>query len=184
MTNFVQVGDTVVGAASDWPLLPVYAARRQDGSLTVLTINKDPVNTLTGQLSVAGFNPGSEVAVYSYGIPQDDAAEYGAGSPDIAQSALCISSTTFNYPFPPYSATVMVFPPSAHLLPLAPNRAASQFVFQIQGQSGVTYVLESSTDLVDWTSVSTNTLTASILNITNTVVPSRPAEYWRVIWQP
>jgi hypothetical protein len=184
MTNFVQAGDTVVGAASDWPLLPVYAVRRQDGSLTVLTINKDPINTLIGQLSVAGFTPGSEVTVYSYGIPQDDAAEYGAGSPDIAQSALLISSTNFNYSFPPYSATVMVLPPQAHLLPISLNPAASQFVFQIQGQADVSYVLQRSTNLIVWTSVSTNTLPGGTLNMTNTVVPSLPQQYWRAIWQP
>ncbi len=111
MTHFVQAGDTVITAASDWPLLPVYAVRRQDGSLTVLTINKDPVNTLTGQVSVAGFTPESEVAVYSYGIPQDDAVEYGSGSPDVAQTNITVIGTNFNYDFPPYSATVMALSP-------------------------------------------------------------------------
>jgi hypothetical protein len=53
MTNFVQAGDTVITAASDYSLLSTYAVRRQDGSLTVLTINKDPVNTLTGQVAQA-----------------------------------------------------------------------------------------------------------------------------------
>jgi hypothetical protein len=111
MTNFVKAGDTVITAASDWPLLSVYAVRRQNGSLTVLTINKDPVNTLTGQVSVTGFTPEPEVAVYSYGIPQDDAVEYGSGSPDIAQTDIIVSGTNFNYPFPPYSATVMALSP-------------------------------------------------------------------------
>jgi hypothetical protein len=185
MTNFVQAGDTVVSAASDWSLLPVYAVKRQDGCLTVLTINKDPVNTLIGQVSVAGFTPGSEVAVYSYGIPQDDAAEYGAGSPDIAQSALFISSANFNYSFPPYSATVMVLsPPPAELRPLSLMRTTGQFVLQIQGQADISYVLQSSTNLINWTSVSTNTLPGGALNITNTVVPSLPQQYWRVIGQP
>ena len=88
MQHFVQAGDTVVPAASDYSLLSTYAVQRQDGSLTILTINKDPVNTLTGQVAVAGFAPASGGTVYCYGIPQDNAAETGIGSPDIAQTNL------------------------------------------------------------------------------------------------
>jgi hypothetical protein len=113
MTHFAQAGDTVVTAASDWPLLSTYAVLRQGGDLTVLTINKDPVNTLTGQVSVAGFTPTSEVTVYSYGIPQDDAAETGTGSPDVAQTSIFVTGTNFNYAFAPYSATVMALSPPA-----------------------------------------------------------------------
>ena len=107
MTNFVQTGDTVITAASDYSLLSTYAVQRQNGSLTVLTINKDPVNTLTGQVVVAGFTPESRVAVYSYGIPQDTAVEDGTGATNIAQTGIIINGTNFNYSFPPYSATVM-----------------------------------------------------------------------------
>ena len=57
MTNFVQTGDTVITAASDYSLLSTYAVQRQNGSLTVLTINKDPVNTLTGQVVGGGLHP-------------------------------------------------------------------------------------------------------------------------------
>ena len=116
MTNFAQAGDTVVAAATDYSLLSVYAARRQDGSLTVLVINKDPVNTNTGQIAVAGFTPASTVAVYSYGIPQDTAAETGTGSPDIAQTSIAVTGTNITYAFPPYSATVIALSPAPVLL--------------------------------------------------------------------
>ena len=111
MTNFVQTGDTVISAASDYSLLSTYAVRRQNGSLTILTINKDPVNTLTGQVAVASFSPVPGGTIYFYGIPQDTAAETSVGSPDVAQSAFSFTGTNFNYAFPPYSATVMVLPP-------------------------------------------------------------------------
>ncbi|MGP8200058.1 MAG: alpha-L-arabinofuranosidase [Limisphaerales bacterium] len=185
MTYFAQTGDTVVSAASDWSLLSTYGVRRQDGSLTVLTVNKDPVNTLVGQVSVTGFTPSEEVVVYSYGIPQDDAVENGSGSPDIAQSYFWISGTAFNYPFPPYSATVMVLaPPAAQLQPMAMAHGSSQFVFQLQGETNVPYVLQCSTNLMTWTPVSTNTLVTGTLNITNSVVPSQPEKFWRAVWQP
>lgn len=185
MQNFVQAGDTVITAASDYSLLSTYAVRRQDGSLTILTINKDPGNMLTGQVAVASFTPIPGATVYSYGIPQDNAAETGTGSPDVAQTTISGVGTNFTYAFPPYSATVMVLSPAAAkllALPMAP--AASQFVFQLQGQAGVSYIIQRSTNLVAWNSVSTNTLLASTTNITNSLVPLQPKQFWRAIWQP
>ena len=58
MPHFVQASDTVINAASDYSLLAAYAVRRRDGSLTILAINKDPTNTLTGQVAVASFYSG------------------------------------------------------------------------------------------------------------------------------
>jgi len=185
MQNFVQRGDTVITAASDYSLLSVYAVRRLDGSLTVLAINKDPSNTSTGQVAAAGFIPASGGTVYSYGIPQDNAAETGIGSPDIVQTNLSGAGTNFNYAFPPYSATVLALSPApATLLAIPTAPAASQFVFQLQGQVGVPYVTQRSTNLMTWTSISTNTLPAGTLNITNSVDPSFPVQFWRAIWQP
>jgi hypothetical protein len=110
MTNFVQTGDTVVSASSTYGLLSSYAVRRQNGNLAVLVINKDPVNTLTGQVTLAGFSPRSSAAVYSYGIPQDDAVEFGIGSTGVAASSISVSGTNITYSFAPYSATVFSFP--------------------------------------------------------------------------
>jgi hypothetical protein len=61
---------------------------------------------------------------------------------------------------------------------------SSQFVFQLQGETGVPYVLQYSSNLMTWTPVSTNTLATGALNITNSVVPSQPEMFWRAVWQP
>jgi alpha-L-arabinofuranosidase len=185
MQNFVQPGDAVLTAASDYSLLSVYAVRRLDGSLTVLAINKDPSNTSTGQVAVAGFTPASGGTAYSYGIPQDNAAQTGIGSPDVAQTNFSGAGTNFSYAFPPYSATVLVLSPAPaklQAIPIPPG--ASQFVFQLQGQVGVPYVIQRSTNLITWTSISTNTLLASTMNITNSLTPLLPRQFWRAIWQP
>jgi hypothetical protein len=185
MQDFVHPGDTVISAASDYSVLSTYAVRRQDGSLTVLTINKDPMNTLTGQVAVAGFTPASGGTVYSYGIPQDNAAETSIGSPDIAQTNLSGVGINFNYAFPPYSATVLALSPApAKLLSIPVPPAGSQFVFQLQGQTGVPYVIQSSTNLMTWTPVSTNTPPTGTINITNSLIPSSPVQFWRAIWLP
>jgi hypothetical protein len=134
MTHFVQTGDTVLTAASGYSLLPVYAVRRQNGSLTVLVINKDPVNTLNGQVSVASFTPASSGTVYSYGIPQDTAAENGSGSTNVAQTNISVAGTNISYAFPPYSATVLALSPAAGSLPVA-NAGTNQNL--CSGGSGV-----------------------------------------------
>jgi alpha-L-arabinofuranosidase len=187
MQDFVQAGDTVLTATSDYSLLSTYAVRRRDGSLTVLAINKDPSNTFTGQVAMASFTPAANGTVFSYGMPQDNAAKTNGpvSLQDVATTALSGAGTNFNYVFAPYSATVLSLAPApATLLAIPTAPAANQFVFQLQGQAGVPYVLQSSPDLLTWTPVSTNTLVGSTLNVTNLISPGSPQEFWRAVWLP
>ncbi len=112
LTNFVGGGDTVVHAATDNTLLAAYAAQRRDGSLSLLIINKSPTSAITGHISLAGFIPSATATVYSYGIPQDNAARTGSGSPDIATESLLNAAPAFPASFAPYSATVLSFQPA------------------------------------------------------------------------
>jgi hypothetical protein len=185
MQHFAQPGDTVIAAASDYALLSTYAVRRLNGSLTILAINKDPSNTITAPVVVAGFTAVSRGTVYSYGIPQDNAAKTGIGSPDIAQTNFTSAGTNFSYAFPPYSATLLALSPApAQLLVIPIPPGQSKFVFQLQGQAGVPYVIQTSTNLIQWISVSTNTFTGGTLNFTNSVFPSLSMQFWRAVWQP
>lgn len=187
LTHFVQGGDTVLSAASDYYTLSDYAVRRLDGSLAILVINKDPSNTMTGEIKLTGFTPAAGGTIYSYGIPQDNAAETGTGSPDIASASFAGAGTNFNYAFPPYSASVLVLAPAPVKLGVGKGAAATnQFVMQLQGQAGVPYVIQRSTNLTstNWITVSTNTPATTNLNITNTLQPGAPAQYWRAIWKP
>ncbi len=187
MQDFVQAGDTVLGTTSDYSLLAAYAVRRQDGSLTVLAINKDPANTYTGQVALASFTPAANGTAFSYGMPQDNAAKTNGpvSLQDVATTTFSGAGTNFNYVFAPYSATVLSLAPApATLLAIPTSPAASQFVFQLQGQTGVPYIIQNSTDLITWTSVSTNTPPTGTLTITNSVDPSVPVQFWRAVWLP
>ncbi len=108
---FARGGDQIVRATSNHKLLSVYAARRTDGRLALLVINKSPDATLNAHFSIAGFQPESSATVYSYGIPQDEAARTGTASPDIAQTSLSHAAVEFPSSFGPYSATVVVLSP-------------------------------------------------------------------------
>ena len=186
MRNFVQSGDTVITATSDYALLSAYAVRRSNGGLNVLVINKDPALTCTGQVSVTGFMPASSGTAYSYGIAQDNAAATN-GSPalqDIATTTFSVAGTNFDFVFPPYSATVLSLSPAPATLLAMSVPSASQVIVQLQGQTGVPYIIQRSTDLLIWTSISTNKLATSTLNFTNHVDPAYPELFWRAIWQP
>lgn len=113
LTHFARGGDRIVQADSNYPLLAVHAAKRADGSLSLLVINKDPSLAYGARLSLTGYVPRPRAAVYSYGIPQDEAARTKVGSPDVARTTLTTAASAFSYRFPPYSATILSFSPQA-----------------------------------------------------------------------
>jgi alpha-N-arabinofuranosidase len=120
ITHFARGGDTVVRATSDYPLLATYAVTRTNGTLTLLVINKSCSSNLTANFNLSGYVPYSNAAIYSYGIPQDEAARTGVGSPDIAQTNFIGAATSFSATFAPFSATVIVMSP-ANQPPVTPT---------------------------------------------------------------
>lgn len=189
MQYFAQPGDVILSPASSDSLLAVYAAQKADSAVSVLVINKDPSNTLSRPMVLGGFAPNSTATVRSFGIPQDNATETNSpvpGAQDIATNSISNAGTTFNYAFPPYSLTLFTLAPTAPALVLTPptNQLSSMFVFQLQGQPGVAYVLQSSSDLIHWTPIVTNILAGGSTSITNPIIPTTPQKFWRAIWQP
>jgi len=180
MPHFAKDGDTVVSATSDYPLLAVYSVKRANGTLTLLVINKSSSSNLTATINLSGYLPYANATIYSYGIPQDTAAETGVGSPDIAQTNFTGVQSSFSATFAPFSASVMVLIPSAPSLQIVQPVPPGQFAFQLQGQSGARYVLQYSAYLASWTNWSTNTLSGSTANFTNSI--SGPQQFWRALW--
>jgi hypothetical protein len=109
LQHFARGGDELVSSASDYPLLSVCAAERTGGGLTILVVNKSASNALNANIAISGTTLESTATLYSYGIPQDDAAETGIGSADVATSPMTGLSSTFSYSFPAYSANVIAF---------------------------------------------------------------------------
>ena len=71
-------------------------------------------------------------------------------------------------------------PPSLAIVPA--NPASGLFIVRLDGISGQTYWFETSTNLVDWTSVSTNVLISPSMMITNTVRTNSNHQFCRGIW--
>lgn len=121
LSYFARGGDAVVKATSSNAQLAVFAAKRADGALTLLVLNKDPSVTLNASIALTGFVPPATANVYSYGIPQDNAAKPGAtGSPEITAVGMTVSGSTFSAPFAPYSVTVISLGGTAAPLPTTP----------------------------------------------------------------
>jgi hypothetical protein len=123
MQFFARGGDQLVSASSDYALLTAHSVKRADGSLALLVINKSASAVLSGNIAISGLVPNANGYVYSYGIPQDEAARTGAGSADVAATPISGLSANFSYAFPAYSVTVIAFggtappPPPPHCFP-------------------------------------------------------------------
>jgi len=123
---FARGGDQLIGASSDYPLLSICAARHADGSLALMAINKSATAMLNANISLSHATPASSGTQYSYGIPQDNAAQTGAGSADIASAAVSGIASSFSYHFPAYSVTVLTVANSAQPTPSpSPRPSAS-----------------------------------------------------------
>jgi alpha-L-arabinofuranosidase len=107
---FARGGDKIVLATSDNKFLSIYAALRADKTLALLVVNKSPQTVMNANFSIASYQPQPEATIYSYGIPQDEAARTGIGSEEIAQSRFTGASANFARAIPPYSVTLMVLP--------------------------------------------------------------------------
>jgi len=177
LTLFAAGGDTLVTVTNDCPWLGTYGVLRANGTLALLTINKNAVSNLTTTVSLAGYQPVTNAMLYSYGIPQDTAAETGVGSMDVQTNSIVVTGRVWTNTFAPYSASVIVFSPVPSLG--QPKVVAGKLVFQLQGQVGASYVFQSTSNLMaSWTSYATSSLASAQVNYTNALTNS--SRFWRV----
>lgn len=184
MQFFARPGDTILNSTSDYNLLSSYAARKANGALALLIINKNGTTNLNAQITLTNFFPWSTATTRSFGIAQDEATRTNSvvpGAQDIATNSFANAGTNFSASFPAYTMTLFTFAPAAPKLQTlsAPN---GNFVFQVQGQSGVPYQIQTSTNLSSWISNATVTLSGATANVTNTL--SSPWKFWRAVWLP
>ncbi len=116
---FARGGDHLIAAASDYQLMSVCAARRTDGTLGLLVINKSATTALNAHITISQATLGGDGTLYSYGIPQDNAARTGIGSADVASSPVTGLGSNFSHSFPAYSVSVLTFANNASPTPTA-----------------------------------------------------------------
>ena len=148
VSHFIRAGDTVLNASSDHPLVSAYAALRTNGSLTLMAINKQSVSNYTVNIVLTNYVPGGTATIYSYGMPQDNAAQAANNAAcDIATNSYGVS-TNFNYTLAPYSVTVFAFVPAPTPAQIGGiSVSGTQFIFSYPTVSGQTYQLQYTTNL-------------------------------------
>ena len=183
MQYFVRPGDTVLAATSDYQLLSAYAARKANGALTLLVINKDTTTNFNALITLANFAAWTNTTIQSYGIPQDQAVEYNERTAlqNIATTNFPSLSTNFTYSFPPLSLNLFTFAPAAPVVQSG-GVTDGEYQFQLQGQTGVPYQIQTSTNLLTWSSNTTVTLSGTTGMVTNSLAAS--TLFWRAVWLP
>lgn len=184
LQSFARPGDKILTATSDYAWLSAYAARRASGAVTLLLLNKFVVTNLSAQISISGYTPTTLATVRSFGIPNDEAARTNgpAAAQDLTTNSVANVGTDFSFTCPPLSLNLLTLAPAAPRLEFV-TASPGQVVLQLQGQTDVRYVVQSSSNFTSWIPVTTNTLTANTLNFTNPVAGATP-QFWRAVWQP
>ncbi|HEX4701534.1 MAG TPA: cellulose binding domain-containing protein, partial [Pseudonocardiaceae bacterium] len=109
-------GDTIVKAGTDQSLVAAHAVRNANGDLSVVLVNKDPVNSYPISLHYAGFTPSAATpTVFTYGDEANAITSAAQG-------------TNASQTLPPYSIETVVLTPtgssSALSAPGAPTASA------------------------------------------------------------
>jgi len=68
------------------------------------------------------------------------------------------------------------------LTPVTAKPAAGWFALQLSGYSGQSYWIQTSTNLINWITLSTNTLTNATLVVSNSVITPARRQFWRAVW--
>jgi alpha-L-arabinofuranosidase len=100
----MNFNDALLTASSSSPVLTVHAAKRADGSIGLMLINKDDKNATTVKVSLKGVAPAAKGARFDYGKTNPPEGNSLAGK---VMEGL---GTSFEVPMPPYTATVILIP--------------------------------------------------------------------------
>jgi hypothetical protein len=147
-------GDISVSAVAPDPddLAAFAAVRSSDASLTVMVINKDPLNATPLTLNLTNLPPAGTAQAWrlatTNGIVQ---------LPNVS-----FTNGILNQMLPAQSITLYVLPSlSPFQLRAASGPSSGQWSLWLDGQTARSYALQSSTDLVHWVALNTNTFTSS-----------------------
>jgi hypothetical protein len=121
-------------------------------------------------------------------VPKSNATEISlALSPaglDFGAYNFTLQLTTGDASFPATNLPISLIIPAPPPQLEAMSAANGQLLVQLEGIPGLSYILETSTDLATWTPVSTNGLNNATLLLTNAIPSNAPQQFWRAVWQP
>jgi hypothetical protein len=140
------------------------AVRTSDGAMTLMVINKDLNNATPITASITNFN--ATGTVQRWQLTSADVINQLAN--------ITLTNKVLSDVVPAQSVTLYVMPAlNAFNLHVGTRTSTNQLSLWLNGQAGLVYILQSSTDLFHWGAVSTNTLSSNsfsyLVATTNTV---------------
>ena len=130
------------------------AVRTTDGAMTLMVINKDIYNATPVSATITNF--AATGTVQRWQLTSANVISHLAN--------ISLTNGVLSDLVPYQSITLYVLPAaavSAFKLQLGDTNPPGQLTLSLNGQAGQTYVFQSSTDLVHWTAISTNTLSSN-----------------------
>jgi hypothetical protein len=176
--NKSTFGDTSVFAGGPDPdNVSVFAAvRSSDGALTVMVINKQLTANAALTMNLANFLASNTAQVW----------QLTSANAITPLSDVNLVGNTLSTTVPHQSITLFVAPARTVAPPALANvaiTAGNTFAFSLtNGVAGQSYIIQSSTNLVSWLPIQTNTLTSSSTNLTFPVLDATC--FYRAQWAP
>jgi len=176
--NKSTFGDTSISATGANPdAVSTFAAvRSSDGALTIMAINKQLSATATATFNLANFFSSGSAQVW----------QLTSANVITHTGNFSVAGNTFSNTLPAQSITLFVLPAGAPPPPILVAGSASSsntFDLLLNGQAGLTYVLQTSSNLSNWTPLQTNTLASNSLQIVVSTATA-PYRFYRAAWVP
>jgi len=169
-------GDVAISAAAPNPdVLSTFASvRSTDGALTAMVINKSATLPAPINLRLTNFLHSPTAQVWQL---------TSANSIVHLSDAIFVGDSLSNQ-VPAQSITLFVISGSntPHLR-AGTATADGTFSLWLDGQAGQRYIIQTTTNFIDWLALQTNTLSSNSLQMTITAA-NTPAQFYRAAWSP
>lgn len=166
-------GATSVAASGPNPdLVSCFAARRSDGALTIMAINKQPDTNAVATITVTNFLPAGVAQVW----------RLTAANSITSLPVINFVGNTFTNELPAQSITLFVVPGGPPPQLSTVSAAGGLFQFQLNGLAGQNYAILASSNLVDWAVLQTNHLAGNSQVLTFDLTAA--ARFYKAQWVP
>jgi len=172
--NKATFGDTSVFAGGPNPdNVACFASKRSsDGAVTIMVINKQIGTNASVNLSLTNFLPAGSAQVW----------QLTAANSISHLTSVAFSGSSFSNTLPAQSITLFVVPGGTPPSLRAVGASGGNFHGWLDGQAGQRYAILSSSNLVDWQYVQTNTLVSNSVSLT--LAATNALRFYRAQWLP